>query len=108
MVNIMLMAGRLSQVPRAIYPIMDAEIEIVSWLRCPQYNIAIGGARGSAHQEGAAVDFKIKGARSYVVRERLKSELERLDIRMEILPAEADWVHIDIRVPDNGIRYFKP
>lgn len=104
-VNIMLCAGKLEQISKYFF---NAEIEIVSWLRPPQYNAAINGARKSAHIEGAAVDFKIKGAEQYVIRERLKSELQRLDIRMEQLAQGADWVHIDLRKPDNGVRYFKP
>lgn len=107
-VNIMLMAGRLMQIKKALYPIINIEFEIVSWLRCPQYNALIGGARRSMHLEGGAVDFKIKGAQCYVIRERLKSELQRLDIRMEQLPEGSDWVHVDIRQPENGVRYFKP
>lgn len=104
-VNIMLCAGRLELISKYFF---NAEIEIVSWLRPPQYNAAIGGARKSAHIEGAAVDFKIVGAEQYVIRERLKSELVRLDIRMEQLSQGADWVHIDLRKPENGVRLFKP
>jgi len=104
-VNIMLCAGRLELISKYFF---NAEIEIVSWLRPPQYNAAIKGARQSAHIEGAAVDFRIKGAEQYVIRDRLKSELVRLDIRVEQLAQGADWVHFDLRKPENGVRYFKP
>lgn len=107
-INIMLCAGRLTLIQRALFPIINIELEIVSWLRCRQYNTFIGGARESMHVDGAAVDFKVKGAKSYVIRERLKSELQRLDIRMEMLPDNAEWVHVDLRKPNNGVRYFKP
>lgn len=103
MENIMLVTGKLSQ----ISAFFNSDIEIVSWLRPPQYNQAIGGTKNSAHLDGAAVDFRVKDVECDVVRMRLKSELERLDIRMESLDGSS-WIHIDIRNPENGVRFFKP
>lgn len=107
-INIMLMAGRLMLVKKALYPIINIEFNIHCWLRCKKYNAEIGGAKGSMHIEGGAVDFSINGAKCYVIRERLRPELQRLEIRMEKLPDEASWVHLDIKKPENGVRYFYP
>ncbi len=107
-INIMLVAGRLTLIKRALYPIINIQFDIHCWLRMKKYNSEVGGARYSMHLEGGAVDFSIKGAKCYVIRERLKSELQRLDIRMEQLPESAEWIHIDIKKPETGVRYFKP
>lgn len=83
-------------------------IKVVSWLRPPQYNQAIGGAKFSSHMSGEAVDFQIPGLASAFVRKKLESKVHDLNIRLEVMPDEYNWVHIDIREPDNGVRLFKP
>ncbi len=103
----MIMAGKLESIARFLYP-MKVEYLIHSWLRCRPYNSFIGGAKESAHLDAAAVDFSIKGASCYVITQRLKSELQRLEIRMEDLGENASWCHADIKPAINGVRIFKP
>jgi hypothetical protein len=105
MLNIMLMANKLEQVMK-LFP--SSKIQITSWLRCPRYNVEIGGARLSAHLEGKAVDFTLDNIHPSAVRLRLKSELERINLRMEQLSDAALWTHLDCREPENGVRFFRP
>jgi uncharacterized protein YcbK (DUF882 family) len=51
-------------------------IHVNSWCRCPEYNAAIGGAPGSYHMRGMAVDITVRG---YSPREtwRLCKELQK-------------------------------
>lgn len=83
-------------------------IKIVSWLRPPQYNQHIGGAKFSAHMTGEAVDFQIMGVQAAFVRKRVMEKAQDLDIRVEDMPAHYNWCHIDVRKPDNGVRIFQP
>ncbi|RTL05211.1 hypothetical protein EKK58_08670 [Candidatus Dependentiae bacterium] len=103
--NIMLLAHKLSLI-QAYFPL--AKITPVSWLRARPYNVLIGGAKESAHITGEAVDFIVEGAESWRVRERLSTELDNLKIRMERLPKNANWIHIDIKDPGLSGRYFNP
>lgn len=82
-------------------------IKITSWVRPKQYNEKIGGAWLSGHIYGMAVDFVHSEMDSDQVRERLRGHLDTLNIRMEDLDG-ASWVHIDIKKPMDGKRYFKP
>lgn len=103
--NIMLMAYKLMLVQQ-YFPL--GIIKPVSWLRCRPYNSVIGGATNSAHTEGRAVDFVVEGAESWRIRERLSSELDLLELRMERLPQTANWIHLDSREPGLSGRYFHP
>ena len=91
----------------AIRKIFDSPIKVTSGLRPPIYNGLIGGALGSAHQEGLAMDFIVQGRECDFVREKLQYVLTDLKIRMEDLPG-SNWVHIDIREPNSGQRFFQP
>ena len=72
------------------------------------YNEWVHGAHNSAHIDGRAVDFSVKGMSGDAVRSLLKPHLSRLGIRMENLPG-AVWVHIDTKhVTDDKLRFFKP
>lgn len=71
------------------------------------YNAAVGGAPGSAHAEGLAVDFHVSKMTCSEVRHLLLSKLTEFEIRMENL--ESNWIHIDLRNPlPNRSRFFKP
>lgn len=101
--NINRMADKMEEI-RAIF---NCPLIIHSWFRPREYNLIIGGARNSAHMYGLAVDFSIKGMRCDDIRAVLVDMLDDLDIRMEDLPGSS-WVHVDIRSPGPGGRYFKP
>lgn len=71
------------------------------------YNAFVGGAPGSAHQEGKAVDFHASSLVCDEIRHLLVTELARMDIRME--NNDGNWVHIDTRKPLPGkARFFRP
>jgi hypothetical protein len=72
------------------------------------YNAAVGGAPGSAHPEGLAVDFHVSKMTCSEVRAVLQPKLVDFDIRMEDINSEG-WVHIDLRKPlPKKSRFFKP
>jgi hypothetical protein len=70
-----------------------------------EYNKLVGGAPASAHLEGKAVDFHVKGLHCDTVRNFLVLHLDTLGIRLEDNPG-SNWVHIDTR--ESKTRYFKP
>lgn len=104
-VNILKVSNKMESI-RILFD--NRPIKIVSWLRPPQYNEAIGGAKFSSHMDGLAVDFQIPGLAASFVRKKLESKVHDLNIRLEVMPDEYNWCHIDIKEPDNGVRLFKP
>lgn len=71
------------------------------------YNSFIGGAPGSAHAEGKAVDFHCARMTCGEVRQILQPMLNEYKIRME--DVEGNWVHVDIRPPlPKRSRFFRP
>lgn len=72
------------------------------------YNAAVGGAPGSAHADGLAVDFHVAKMVCSEVRHILLPKLAEFQIRMEDINSEG-WVHIDLRPPAlKKSRFFKP
>lgn len=76
-------------------------ITITSWIRVPAVNTAVGGAPGSEHLLGAAVDFKCPsfGSPEQICRALLQCA-HILNYNQLIL--ESTWVHISF--PPDGIR----
>lgn len=71
------------------------------------YNAACGGAPGSAHMEGIAVDFHVAKMTCDEARHLLVSKLDEFKIRMEDI--SGNWVHVDMRNPaPKKSRFFKP
>lgn len=71
------------------------------------YNAFVGGAPGSAHIEGNAVDFNPIGMDCGSARMILMNKLEEFQIRME--NTEGNWVHCDRREPmPKRPRFFRP
>lgn len=92
-----------------IRTIVNSPVTITSWYRPGAYNALIGGAKMSAHIEGLACDFVVKGMGSDYVRGNLSKQLQALEIRMESL--NTPHVHIDLKcTPEmsNEQRLFKP
>lgn len=84
-----------------------------AWVNAPgsqyngkNYNGLIGGAPGSYHIKGLAMDFTVSGISCEEVRHLLKDELERMGLRMEN-KAGAGWVHCDLGKVVSG-RFFRP
>lgn len=98
---------RMAKVMDEIRIFFNAPITVVSWYRPPAYNKEIGGAPFSFHREGLAVDFVVHNCTSDNARKLLLPLLTSLKIRMEDLPGST-WVHVDLGMPLNGNRYFKP
>lgn len=71
------------------------------------YNAFVGGAPGSAHPEGKAVDWHASKMTCAEIRQLLVPKLKDFDIRME--DVDGNWVHIDTRQPaPRKSRFFKP
>lgn len=84
-------------------------IKITSFYRPEPYNQFIKGARLSAHREGLACDFLVKGMTSNEARVRLHPKLSEFNVRMEAI--ETVHVHIDLKVTramTEAERFFLP
>lgn len=81
-------------------------IRITCGYRPLKYNEFIDGAIESAHIVGQAIDWQHSEKSADECRDLLKPHLESLGIRME--NHKGNWVHIDIRKPGPGGRYFRP
>jgi len=80
---------------------------VTNWVRTIRYNKLIGGAVGSCHLEGGAVDFQVLELSADLVKEKLKPHLETLRLRMENNPGSS-WIHLDDREPGESGRFFTP
>lgn len=71
-------------------------VKVNSWFRCPELNIAIGGAGKSAHMDGYAIDFTCPpfGDPLSICR-----AIQASDIRFDKLIFEGTWVYISFH-PD--------
>jgi uncharacterized protein YcbK (DUF882 family) len=87
--------------------ILGVPMLVMSWWRPKVYNPLVGGAPGSAHKEGGALDFIARGIGCDQVIEILYPHLEELGLRMEDKP-KSNWVHLDDRYPGPSGRFFKP
>lgn len=98
---------------------LDRPINVHCWIRptCANapasrwdrrnYNAFVGGAPGSAHAEGKAVDWHPSGMTCGEARQLLVPKLDEWGIRME--NHEGNWVHVDVRAPlPKGSRFFRP
>lgn len=102
--NIIFLGGKMEEVRF----IIGYNIHVTSWLRPKMYNAEVGGAPGSNHLTGMAIDFKCTEKSADEVRSILLPHLNDLKMRMEDLPGSS-WVHLDLGpVPKGGKRFFKP
>lgn len=89
--NLKRLAERLEQV-RAIF---HKPVIITSGYRCPELNVAVGGAKDSAHMYGRAADFNVPGAGGPLQVAILINQ--RQNIVFDQLINEFDsWVHFGI------------
>lgn len=77
-----------------------------SGYRPPIINALVGGAKGSKHQTGDAIDLEDKDGqlKLFCSEERLAS----YDLYMEHGDATPTWVHLQRLPPTSGVRIFKP
>lgn len=79
-----------------------------SGFRPPSVNVAIGGAKNSAHCTGEAVDIADKtGSFKEQILNRIDL-LEKHDLYMEDRSATPSWCHLQTRKTKSGHRIFKP
>lgn len=99
---------RVANAMERVRAYLDHEpIRVTSGYRPPRYNEIIGGAKYSQHRLGNACDFIHNKLSAERVRELLLPVLDDFNIRMEDLSG-ASWVHIDLRDPGRGGRFFRP
>jgi len=79
-------------------------ITVTSWLRPTEYNRLISGALRSAHIDGKAVDFVIKGLDCEFVKKELQANRQVWGYRGEI--DTNGWVHLDMM--PGGWFYARP
>lgn len=74
------------------------------------YNKLIGGALGSAHMIGKAVDFHVYGSTCDAAKIKINENnlLETLNLRMEHNPPGSGWVHLGNDWQEGHSRYFIP
>ena len=89
-------AQRMEAVRQAL---RDRPIYVTSWFRGPDLNKAVGGASGSQHTKGEAVDFICQGYGS--PKQICRALIDNRDIlQYDQLILEPSWVHISF-VPEN-------
>ncbi|EHR71651.1 hypothetical protein BurJ1DRAFT_2828 [Burkholderiales bacterium JOSHI_001] len=77
-------------------------IVVSSGYRCPALNTAIGGAKGSFHTKGLAVDFTVKDFGTVLATARA---IARLDIpRDQIIYEYGRWIHLGLAEDDDDAR----
>jgi hypothetical protein len=83
---------------------------ISSGARCTVHNRKIGGARGSAHTLGKAVDIKALKDSDYRrdLLTFLTARLDKYNLWMEDPAFTSSWIHIDCKVRLGTPRIFKP
>lgn len=85
-------------------------MKLTSAARCTVHNRKIGGARGSAHTEGRAVDIAAPAGSEE--REHLLTwliaRLDKYNLWMEDFDKTPSWIHIDNRPRAGSPRIFKP
>jgi hypothetical protein len=91
-----------------------APINVHCMLRPTAYNVLVKGAKSSAHLIGQACDFDVAGMSCKDAQDKIIADgkLAIWLMRMEdntkggtVLPT---WLHLDLRVPPTGNRFFIP
>jgi zinc D-Ala-D-Ala carboxypeptidase len=91
-----------------------APINVHCMLRPPAYNTLVKGAKSSAHLIGQACDFDVSGMSCKDAQDKILADGKLVIwlMRMEdntkggtVLPT---WLHLDLRIPPTGNRFFIP
>lgn len=85
---------RVAELLEQVRALIDAPVEISSGYRCPMLNLAIGGAKNSAHVQGLAADINVRGTSSRALAVLIRDS----DIQFDQLIFEGTWVHIGLAV----------
>lgn len=86
--NLRRVAGVLEQV-RAL---VGAPVDISSGYRCPMLNMAVGGAKNSAHVQGLAADINVRGMDPRALAALIRDS----EIQFDQLIYEGTWVHLGL------------
>ena len=70
--------------------LLNAPILVTSWFRSEPVNDAVGGSDSSAHIDGNAVDFKVKGLDNFTAASSIRDSA----ITFDQLILEYGWIHI--------------
>ncbi len=80
--------------------------KVNSGYRPAAINALVGGALGSKHQTGDAIDLEDKDGQLKLFCS--KERLESYDLYMEHADATPSWCHLQRLPPASGVRIFKP
>jgi len=107
--NLAILGERVNKLLSWAMPLLpEFECVVTSGWRPESYNKAIGGAPGSKHIRGMAVDIlDEKGLLNGLLKQNVK-KLEELDLAIEAREATPSWCHIQVGAPKSGHRVFFP
>lgn len=89
MVNLQRLAEALERIRSALG---GKAIHITSGYRCPDLNARIGGSKTSAHMDGRAADFVVRGMTPLQAARKILAA----GITLDQIIYEGDWVHVGI------------
>ena len=94
----------------AVRDFFNKPISVHVAYRSPEYNKLVKGASKSCHLEGKAVDFHVVGLSCDEAKKLIldNNKLEEWSMRMENNGQGTTWIHLDLRSPGPGGRFFKP
>jgi hypothetical protein len=78
----------------------NKQVTVNSSYRCPELNKAVGGANGSQHVNGQAIDFEIMGVSNRVVADYVAENMEYDQVILEFFTdgqINSGWVHASIK-----------
>ncbi len=80
-----------AQQMEAVRAILGRAIHVDSWFRCKELNTYVGGAEGSAHMYGWAIDFICPGFGTPL---EIVKAIESSGLAFDQCIQEGNWVHI--------------
>lgn len=83
---------RVAEVLEQVRALVGEPVEISSGYRCPMLNLAVGGAKNSAHVQGLAADINVRG----MAPRALAALIRDSEIQFDQLIYEGTWVHIGL------------
>jgi putative chitinase len=93
-----------------IRELLASPINVNSWLRLPEVNVAVGGSKVSSHMDGWAIDFTCKGFGTPL---EVCKAIEKSNIKFDQMIyefGEKGWTHISFAPEMRGqkLTIFRP
>jgi len=93
-----------------IRELLASPINVNSWIRLPEVNVAVGGSKVSSHMEGWAIDFTCKGFGTPL---EVCKAIEKSNIKFDQMIyefGEKGWTHISFAPEMRGqkLTIFRP